>query len=86
MAIESTEGGGFVITGAKDMRLFQVIQLRTILAMEIRTGMPFSRNGSPLSMLKTLGIVPKNVRTKKDALTLVDEYLKMEKERRDNNA
>lgn len=84
MAIESTEGGGFVVTGEADIRLYQIIALRAMLAMEIRTGMKASSNGSPFVMLKRLGIVPSETRTKKQGLRIVDEYLEQEKERRAN--
>lgn len=84
MAIESTEGGGFVVTGEEDIRLYQIIALRTMLSTEIRTGMKFSNNGSPFAMLKRLGIIPNEVRTRKAGLKVVDEYLAQEKESRAN--
>lgn len=76
MAIESTEGGGFVVTGEADTRLYQVIALSAMLKMEVRSpGMKASNHGSPFAMLKQLGIIPKNTKTKAKGLEIVDAYL-----------
>lgn len=85
MAIESTEGGGFVVSGEADTRLYQVLTLRTMLNTEIRTGMKFSNHGSPFAMLKRLGIIPQNTKTKAKGLEIVDAYLAEVKEKREKN-
>lgn len=72
MAIESDEHGNIAITG-EDTRVYQVIALRRMLEMEVKTGMPFSRSGSTLQTLKVLGIVPSNIRTKKNAVIYLNE-------------
>lgn len=80
MAIESTEGGGFVVSGEADTRLYQIIGLKIMLDSEIRTGMKFSSKGSPFVMLKRLGIVPNETRTKRQGLRIVEEYLAEQRE------
>lgn len=82
MAIESSENGGFSVTGEADTRLFQVIALTSMLRTEIRTGTKFSHRGSPFQMLKRLGIIPENTKTKKKGLEIAEKYLDEEKKRR----
>lgn len=72
MAIEQDEHGNLSITG-EDTNLYQLIALRRMLEMEVKNpGMGFSK-GSPLQMLKNIGIVPTNIRTKKAAVIYLNE-------------
>lgn len=85
MAIENHDGN-IVITGEADTRLYQIMALAKMLEMEVKhPGMGFSK-GSPFAMLKRLGIIPKNIQTKKKGLEIAEKYLDAEKTRRKNNA
>lgn len=83
MAIETNDDGGYLVTGEADVRLHQVIGLSIMLGMEVRSpGMKASSHGSPFTMLKKLGIIPKNTRTKVEGLEIVDAYLNEQREMR----
>lgn len=71
MAIESDEHGNLTITG-DDINLYQLVALRRMLEVEVKTGMVSSK-GSPLQTLKQLGIVPARIRTKKNAVIYLNE-------------
>lgn len=80
MAIETNGDGGFIVTGEADTRLYQIVGLKIMLDSEIRTGRKFSSNGSPFAMLKRLGIIPKDTRTKAKGLEIVNAYLTEQRE------
>lgn len=72
MAIEKDEHGNLTITG-DDIQLYQLIALRRMLEMEVKSpGMGFSK-GSPLQTLKNLGVVPDRIRTKRNAVIYLNE-------------
>ena len=56
MAIERIEGGGTMITGARDIQLFALIQLRSALKFELKTGMKINRVSALATAKKRFGL------------------------------
>lgn len=84
MAVEKDEHGNISIT-EQDIPLFQILALRAMLRMEVNSGLKSSK-GSPFKMLKILGVIPVNIRTKREGLEIVNAYIENEKKARENNA
>lgn len=86
MAVEKDEHGNITITG-QDIPLYQILALRSLLRLEVNNpnGPKASSKGSPFRMLKILGVIPENIRTKREGLEIVNAYIENVKKARQNN-
>jgi hypothetical protein len=73
MAIESTPGGGIIITGRADIHFTKLLTLASGIALEINTnGLRMSSRVSTLQACRNVGLVAENARPhKKKQLALV---------------
>ncbi len=70
MAIEVTESA-IVVTG-EHIRMWDLLGFRTLLGLEIRTGMPYKNGFSLVKAAVKRGYVPEGVRKKTEAYDYVN--------------
>lgn len=75
MAIEKTDGGGFVVTG-RHIELYRLKTIQSALALEINTGMKMSRGGSV--MKAAAATAGSSKRTKRGVLADLVAYTEKE--------
>jgi len=80
MAIQTTENGGYMITG-NDIQVFDLIRIQKALSLEVKTGMKMSRGVSMVKVAQdrvtnVLGSKIKLSRTKAKALEVYTNLLK----------
>lgn len=74
MAIETTEGGGFMITGERDTRLFGLLALRKKIEMEMRPG-GLKWRGNLRATVAQLAGTPDARLTNKKALAILNKII-----------
>ena len=74
MAIESFGDGGFSITGKRDIHLFVLIQLRSALKFELKTGMKMSRVSALAAAKSRFGLKGNKQKVYDQLCKIVDEY------------
>jgi len=73
VAIETTAGGGFVVTGEADIQVYRLLAIRRGLKLEIETGMKMSRGVSMMKLAKATCQSSKN--TKRGVYADYDAFL-----------
>jgi hypothetical protein len=71
--ITVSESGSIMATGEQGVNTYRMVALRSMLSLEIKTGMKMSRGGSPMKVCKELCGSKKN--TKKGVYLDFDAYL-----------
>lgn len=75
MAIERDEHGNVTITG-DDINLYRIRVLIGMLKLEVKSNgaLKASSKGSPFQQLKLAGVIPANIRTKKEGLEIAQAF------------
>jgi len=74
MAIERIDGGGTVITGTRDIYLFALIQLRSALKFEVKTGMKMGRPSAYATAKKKFGLKGNKQKVYDELCKIVADY------------